>query len=346
MQQLDGMRNQISQAKKTILDADRKNISAQLQKSSANLLNLSQQQESLMNKTADAGSLSDQFKDLAGEQQQIAMNMRRVIEDMVKLSRETFMLAPEIGQSMANAGQGMRKSLSELENRNKAGAGNAQKEAMGALNRAVLEMQSTMESMSAGGSALGFEQFMERMQQMSGQQGQLNQEAMNFLQGQGKNPGVLSSEAQQQLQRMAAEQRALQKSMEQLNDEMGGRSDVMGRLDNITGEMEEVVKDLELLQMDRRTIERQQKILSRMLDAQKSMREQEYSRQRQAETAKTYTRKAPDPRQEREDRDLKRLQDELMRALQEGYNPDYEKIIEEYFRILSEKYLEEKNRNQ
>ncbi len=295
-----------------------------------------------MKKTADAGSLSDRFRDLAGEQQKIATNMIRVVENIVEISRETFMLSPEVGQAMASAGEGMQKSINELENRNKAGSGSAQSQAMGALNRAAMAMQNTMEGMSAAGSALGFEEFMQRMQQMAGQQGQLNQDGMNLFQGQG-NSGILSAEGQQRLRQMAAEQRALQKSMEQLNGEIGRRSDVLGRLDNIAGEMEEVVNDLEKLRLDRKTIERQQKILSRMLDAQKSMREQEYSRQRQAEIGKEYSRKSPNERQEREDRELKRLQDELMRALQEGYNPDYEKIIEEYFRILGQLYLNEKS---
>ena len=107
--------------------------------------------------------------------------------------------------------------------------------------------------------------------------------------------------------------------------------------------MENVVKDLELQQFDRKTIERQQKILSRMLDAQKSMREKDHSRQREAETGKNYVRRSPDGRQQREDRELKRLQDELFKALQEGFNPDYEKMIETYYRILSQKYQNEKN---
>jgi hypothetical protein len=340
---LQQLQDQISGAKENILATNKQNISEQLRRSTANLLQLSQQQEELINRTADAGSLSDQFRDLAGEQQQIATKMSRVIGDMVQLSRETFMLSPDIGQAMANAGQGMRKSLSELENRNKTGAGNAQKQAMGALNQAAMAMQSTMEGMAGSGSALGFEEFMKKMQQMAGQQGQLNQDAMGFLQGQGSNPGLLSQEAQQNLRRMAGEQRALQQSMDELNNQMGKRSDVLGNLDNIAREMENVAGDMEKMQLDRKTIERQRKILSRMLDAQKSMREQEYSRQRQAEVGKEYARRTPDERQKREDLELKRLQDELMRALQEGYNPDYEKVIEAYFRILSRKYVEDKN---
>ncbi len=341
---LQQIHNQISNAKQKILDTDRQNISAQLQKSTADLLHMSQQQETLMEKTDNAGTLSDQFRDLAGGQQQIVMNMARVMGDIVDLSRETFLLSPEIGQALAEAGQQMRKSLRELENRNKTGAGSAQQQSMGALNKAAMEMQSTMEGLSASGSALGFEQFIQRMQQMAGQQAQLNQEGMSLFQGQ-TNSGMLNAAAQQRLQQMAAEQRALQESMEQLHDEMGQRSDVIGRMDNIASDMEKVVQDLEQMKLDRKTIERQQKILSRMLDAQKSMREQEYSRKRQAEVGKEYARRKPDTRQEREDRELKQLQDQLMRALQEGYTPDYERIIEEYFRILSQHYLQEKKRN-
>jgi hypothetical protein len=95
------------------------------------------------------------------------------------------------------------------------------------------------------------------------------------------------------------------------------------------------VNDLQELKLDRKTIERQQKILSRMLDAQKSVREREYSKKRLAEVGKDYIKKSPSKTTDIEDRRSRQLNLDLLRALQEGYNPDYEKLIEEYFRKLN-----------
>ena len=115
----------------------------------------------------------------------------------------------------------------------------------------------------------------------------------------------------------------------------------LGRLGKITEEMEEVLKDLEALKIDRHTIDRQERILTRMLDAQKSVREREYSKERKAEIGKEYARKSPDEDMDTEDARAKKLQVDLLRALQEGYNPDYEKLIEEYFKTLNQEYLKD-----
>jgi hypothetical protein len=140
---------------------------------------------------------------------------------------------------------------------------------------------------------------------------------------------------------MAAEQQAVREALEQLNDEMGNRSDILGRLDNMTEEMDKVVKDLEQLKIDRKTIERQQQILSRMLDTQKSVREKEYSRQRKSEVGKEYARKSPSSDMDTIDKRAEKLRLNLMQALKEGYHPDYEKLIEDYFRRLNQNDLKE-----
>jgi len=90
------------------------------------------------------------------------------------------------------------------------------------------------------------------------------------------------------------------------------------------------------LNYDRKTIERQQNILSRMLDAQKSVREREYSRKRKAEVGKEYARQSPSELAETVDEKKAKLRKELKQALEEGYSIDYEKLIEEYFRNLNE----------
>ena len=54
-----------------------------------------------------------------------------------------------------------------------------------------------------------------------------------------------------------------------------------------------------------------------------------------AEVGKEYKRRSPRSPEESEDARLKQLKLDLMRALQEGYNPDYEKLIETYFRTLN-----------
>jgi len=193
-------------------------------------------------------------------------------------------------------------------------------------------MQQSMESLANSGSGTGFEQYLQKMQQLSGQQGKLNEESLNFF---GGNRGKLSMQQQGQLRRMAAEQGAIRNSLQELGKNMQDKSDVLGDLDQMAKEMGEVVNEFQSLNIDRQTIERQQKILSRMLDAQKSVREKDYSKKRLAEVGKDYIRKSPQISKNSENIRLKQLKLDLIRALREGYNPDYEKLIEEYFRALN-----------
>jgi hypothetical protein len=330
--QMEQLYADLKKAQDEMRTADKKKILTKMQKITDNLLKLSEKEENLVEDTKSLSNYSDRYPEVAGSQQQILEAMSHVIRDIIDLSHETFFISPQISKSLGSANGNMRKSLSELENRRKITAGNFQSQAMAGINESVLSMNQSMEMMSNASSATGFEQYLEQMQKMAGQQGQLNQESLNFFR---QNQGSLSMEQQGQLRRMAAEQRALQESMENLAGEMQNQSDILGNLDNMAKEMGDVVEDLQKLNIDRRTIDRQQQILSRMLDAQKSVREKEYSKKRLAEVGKEYRRKSPNDPTNVEDLRMKQLSLDLIRALQEGFNPDYEKLIEEYFRALN-----------
>jgi hypothetical protein len=144
----------------------------------------------------------------------------------------------------------------------------------------------------------------------------------------------MTVQRQQAMKRMAARQAALQQAMQELNQKMGQRDNIAGDLGNIAGQMEEVVKDLLKQNISRTTIERQRKILSRMLDAQKSLEQREYSKKRQAVKAKTYSVHDPGKTGKTIAEDKLIIQEALQRALKEGYDRGYRRLIEEYFKKL------------
>ena len=96
----------------------------------------------------------------------------------------------------------------------------------------------------------------------------------------------------------------------------------------------EVVQDLLSKNVNPKTIERQRQILSRMLDAQKSIHERELSKKRKAEQAKDYRVIDPGDLKNLTDIERKKLQDALQRTRSEGYQNDYQKLIEAYFKAL------------
>jgi hypothetical protein len=171
---------------------------------------------------------------------------------------------------------------------------------------------------------------MQRLLGLSGQQQALNQETQQM-----GEQGMSSMQQRAAMARLAAQQLAVQKSLQQLMAETGQRPEILGRLDQVAKDMEEVVKNLQNRNVDRQTIERQQQILSRMLDAQRSMKERDFSKQRQAETGKTYRALSPGALPPELGDLPNRLQQDLLRALKENYARDYKELIQKYFDALS-----------
>jgi hypothetical protein len=172
--------------------------------------------------------------------------------------------------------------------------------------------------------------FFQQMEQMAQKQMGLNQQTQDLL-----NKGQLSMEQQAAMARLAAEQEALRKMVEELAKSFGRRSDILGRMEGMNKDMEEVVKDLQK-NVSRETIRRQERILNRLLDAQQSVRRRDFSRRRQSRTGVDIVRPGPASLPRAEDRE-DQLRRDILRIAKEGYTQDYQKVIRKYFELLMRK---------
>ncbi len=329
---LDRLQSMLQMARQNMNTQQKQELAEEMQKAMKDLLSASFEQEQLSKHSEELSSASSQINQVARKQSRLRETTNQLIRQLVEISNKTFFLSPGMNQMMNNLLSNMGEALSELEERNPRRAANAQMKAMANFNQALLSMQNSMNQMAQSSSASGFQEFMERLQKMAGAQGQLNDQTMQLFQKQQNGRLQLSSE---EMGRLAAQQEMIRQSMEQLSQDMGNRRDVLGRLGELGGEMEEIVKELKEKKLDRKVIERQQRILSRLLDAQKSVREKEYSKKRKAEREdQKLVNSPPELKREllqREDE----LRKELMRALEEGYTPEYRELIKLYFETLS-----------
>lgn len=332
--QLGNLHNLTSQAKENMLREQKQQLLQAMQKVVDEMLKTSFEQEKLIEQSQKTDMASPRIPEIARKQAQLRENSIQIIKQMMSISKKTFFVSPQMNQTMASLMKNIQKSLEQLEERNPASASRAQTRAMANLNQAVLSMQSSMQQLSQAGSASGFEEFMEQLQQMAGQQGQLNQQSMGLFQQQGQGRMKLSEDA---LARLAAQQEMIRQSLEKLNQQMGSRGDVLGRLNELGQEMEKVIDELKRNKLDRKVIQRQERILSRLLDAQKSIREKEYSRKRKAEHERNVLVKSP-PQLQKEFLERENiLEKELLESLQEGYSLEYQNYIKQYFETLSRK---------
>lgn len=338
-QRFNQLQSTLAQAQQNMLQQGKQQVQEKMARAMQRLLQLSTEQEGLKNRTQNTSPLSDSFNEINKEQGQLLENFQKVVSDLVQVSKETFFINPKMSQSLQKAQKNMQQSLGYLSERENSAALQYQENAMSALNENVMQLRQSMSQMAQSQSGTGFEQFMQQLQQMAGAQGQINEETMGLLEGQG-NEGQLSLQQQGQMRRLAGEQEALRQALDEMNKQAGNRQDLLGRMGELSQKMEEVVHDLLKQNVDRQTIDRQRQILSRMLDAQKSLHEREQSKQRKAEQTKQYTTKDPRRLGKTVDEEKKSWQDALQRAREQGYSQDYLKLIEEYFKALLDKNKE------
>ncbi|HEY6437284.1 MAG TPA: hypothetical protein VIY47_11900, partial [Ignavibacteriaceae bacterium] len=227
-----------------------------------------------------------------------------------------------------------------MKNRNGLLAVNQQEEAMKSLNESAMMMKNSMESMMQGGSQGGMMSMMQQLQGLSGQQMNLNNMTQMLQQMQ---QGGMSPQQQSEMQRLGQQQQLIQKSLEQLNKEAklsGQSSKLPSDLDNILNKMQEVITDMQGEKLNDELIQKQENILSKLLDAQRSLNERDYEKERESRTGENVSRNFPAELNFNSPNSLDKIRDALNKAVREGYSRDYENLIRKYYEILQSEAIE------
>jgi hypothetical protein len=309
-----------------------------IRKSLFDVFSLSDNQEKLFGRVEPMGRRDMALRDLAHHQQNLKAAGLRISEDLDSLSKLTVFINPDVMRYMSLSVVGMEEAVRNLDERKKSIAQDEQSEAIYDLNVTARKLMNAMKNAEKSCSGSGMEQAFKKLQGMCDKQSGINEQTQKLGQcgGQGMQ---LSLSQQAALQRLAAEQEAVRKALSELEGELGNRSEIMGRLDEMGEEMKKVVGDLERMHVDQSTIDRQKKILSRLLDAEKSLRERDYSKQRRAEVGEDVVRTSPSQLSPEAISKESAAKDDLSRFMQEAYPKEYEQLIKEYFKALSEEKI-------
>jgi len=320
-----------SERKKEIMEAMRGAI--------RDLVYLSKTQESLTEEIEEAMTRAGiDTRDLAVSESVLERGVTRVADRIYEVSQKTLFISPVIGKFLGMAKANMKETEGLLEEGSVSRAGKRAGEAMDNLNKAAMLLMQSLSSCQASACASGMEECLQDMAGLASRQGALNQATQSMCPLDFPEAG-LSMVERAQLARLAAEQQAIRDGVAQVAETFEERADLAGRLDDVVKEMEDITKNLERHQLDRSIVERQERILSRLLDAQRSVRRRDYTKSRQAEVGENVTdRESPqlDSPELRE----KIAREDMLRALGEGYPPEYENLIKEYFKALSESMVE------
>ncbi len=327
---LQQMQNLLSLAQQKMQQNQRAELMRQLRRGAHNVLQLSRREEQLSQQTRQLNASSPKYRDIANRQQDLLSATQRVTQQLFELTRNNFFVPHELGRKLGESLQQMQNAIRQLEERRSSQASSAQRKAMQALNGAAAQLRQAMQSLNNAQGGSGMSQFMQQLMGISDKQQGINRQTQSMGQS-----GQLSLQQQAALSRLAAQQEALRKSLQQLQKEFGNRKEILGSLDQIAEDMKKVAEDMRRKRVSRELIRRQQRILSRLLDAQKSVHQRELSKKRKAETGKTYVGIDPGRLPKHLGETEFKIHQDLLRALRENYAKDYKLLIQKYFEALT-----------
>ena len=251
----------------------------------------------------------------------------RVVDRLRSASGKNALVSPQLGMALGLAKLRMEETLAELQQAapNTRNAGELSGESLDALNQVVYAMVRSRDQVSGAESGSGLAEALEQMAQLAGQQGQLTGEAGGLL----PMMEAGGDQLMQQLQALAAQQRALAQQLER----MRAQSELTG-MGELAAEADRIAQDLEAGRLDREVVERQERLFRRLLDAGRTLEsdEEDERTERVAESARPGNVRLPGqldlpagaPRYRYPDWDELRL-----------LSPEERRLILDYFRRLN-----------
>lgn len=276
-----------------------------------NLLTVSFDQESLMQRLKGIARSDPKYNAMVEEQKNIKDDLAMIEDSLLALSKRQAMIENFVNREIRDINTNTEMVMEALQNRSVAMAGSKQQYVMTSVNNLALllsealkNMEQNMSMMASGKSGKSNPkpgQGKSSMKSMRQMQEKLNQQMEQLRKGmqpkpdakgqQGKSGGSQMSE---QLARMAAQQEALRKMLQQYGDELKKSGDVNQQsIQKMLQEMEKTESDLVNKILNKQTMERQQEILTRLLESEKAEMKREQEERRESNEGKELPKEDP-----------------------------------------------------
>jgi hypothetical protein len=262
------------------------------------------------------------------EQGALEEGVQNLLEQLQGASGKNALVSPQIAVSLTMAARQMQRARQSVSSGspNTRDAADAAGQAVDALNAAAYQLVRSRGEVSGSGSGSGLQEAMEQMQKMAGQQGQMSQQASGML------PMAGNSGMQQQIQSLAARQRAMAEELER----MRARGPSPGAAE-LAQEARDLARRLEAGRLDRETVDRQERLFRRMLDAGRTLQgqEQDENKERQSTAPTADSIRLPPALRTRlmgDDHAIRMPDWESLQRL----SPEERRLVLEYFQRLSQ----------
>ncbi|MFL5402916.1 MAG: DUF4175 family protein [Gemmatimonadales bacterium] len=258
----------------------------------------------------------------------IEEGVQKLLEQMKQAGGKNALVSPQIAGALGAAQQQMQQARDAISSAapNSREAAEQAGAAVDELNTAAHQLIRARADVSGSQSGSGLEEALERMAQLAQQQGGLGRQGAGLL------PMAGGAAVREQLQRLAARQRALAQELERLR----GQGELSGA-GQMADEAKELARRLEAGRLDRSVVERQERLFRRMLDAGRTLqgREEDQRKERQSTTATDDSVHLPPALRARLQGDDQQLRVPSWEELQQ-LSPEERRLVVDYFRRLSE----------
>jgi hypothetical protein len=308
-----------------------------------NLVKISFDQEDLMKELDIVSTTNPKFLQIIQTQKNLKDDLGMVSDSLFALSKRQTMIEPFVLRELTTVQNSMDDAMVQLNNRAVALAKTKQQYAMTSVNNLALmlaeslkQMQQNMQSKGSGKSNSqckkpgGTGGKMKSMRQL---QEQMNQQLKQMKEGM-PSPGKQGSQGQKQMSekfaRMAAQQEALRKQMQEYGQELQNQgSGVDKNIKDMMQQMEQTETDLVNKRINTATLLRQQEIVTRMLESEKAEQLRELDQKRESEEAKDIY--LNDPSKLFYYNKIKNEETELFRTVPPNLKPFYKSKVNAYF---------------
>ena len=335
---MQNMQSQLSRMNQQMKSRQRRMNISGLRSALENTLRLSKDQEALRTTVEQLETDGPTVRRYAVKQKSLSTGLNTLADSLQSIASKLPRMSQAVQKKTGDALRAMEKSTTALDQREATEATGYQKTSMMNLNELALMLSRLLNQMqkqqSGGSGQMSMQQAMQQLQKASGQQQKLNQQIQQFLnQTQGKR---LSQNMKARRKQLAKQQRRIKQQLEEMNVGEETKQKLLGDLQKIAEQME---KSADELQGGRRhsrdLLQRQQQILTRLLNAQQSLRTQGKKQERRGQQADENVDRQP-PGERPEQNEVDALRRDLIRALEMGYNSDYEELIKRYFELLQQ----------
>jgi hypothetical protein len=335
-ERLERLRQGVDEMRESFLNRKKSELAKKMEDAAQDLLEIGKIQEKMLDD--EASSLSQRAETQKGLEDATRSATNRIGE----IAKQTMFLTPDIAQALGRALSNQQNAVGRYSQQDLGGGLMAGKEASISLSQAAAGLLKGKESMQGSRSSTGFQEAMQRLQGLAGEQQSLNQQALGLMPGgeEGESSagqgGRMSEGEGDALARMAAEQEAIRRGLEETMDQLGKGGGTLGKLGDVADEMKKVEEALRGGRLDQETAERQQRILSRLLDAPRSVEKRDYSRRRTSRPGVDVVRSSPGALSPELLKTRPSLAALLARAGRDPVTPRYRALVDEYLQSVLE----------